>query len=172
MLFNFFIMVFLTKDIIVTALSTFSLGMIVSNMLCTISFMDWQIGVVESTGVIVFIGISVDYVVHFGYSYVTAPFSNRRDRTQHAFKSIGSTIFASGLTTIFSAIFLLMCNADDLYKFGVLLLVAVLSAMLVSLTFLPASLFVFGPHESGRYIKMFLAFLDRKFSRVSNTPES
>lgn len=122
--------------------------MIVIQVLSTIKLVGWTFGLIESTCVIVFIGISVDYVVHFSLTYVSSSVPNRRERTQLSFKLIGETILGGTLTSCCSGAFLILCESYSLNKFGLLLLTTIISSMIISLIYLPGVLYVFGPNEN------------------------
>jgi predicted RND superfamily exporter protein len=65
----------------------------------------------------------------------------------HALKSTGKTILGGALTSCFSGIFLFVCEADALNKFGVMLLVTIVASMFTSLIFLPSILYIIGPEK-------------------------
>ena len=73
---------------------------------------------------------------------------DRFNRTLAAYRQMGPTILAGALTSIFSAIFLVLCQAASLNKFGVLLLVTIISAMLTALMLLPSLLYIIGPNHN------------------------
>ena len=100
---------------------------------------------IESTSLIVFVGISVDYVVHIAHQYIDAIEEDRKSRMEHAYNQIGNAILGGALTSCFSAFFLIICDADALSKFGILLLTIILCSMLNSLVFLPSIAFLIGP---------------------------
>ena len=51
-----------------------------------IQILGWKFGLVESTCVIVFIGISVDYVVHICHQYIHSIEDDRTSRMNNAYK--------------------------------------------------------------------------------------
>ena len=65
---------------------------------------------------------------------------------------MSSTIVGGALTSCFSAMFLVFCQADILNKFGILLLVTIITSMLTALTLLPSITYTFGPqNKEGEY---------------------
>lgn len=46
---------------------------------------DFALGIAESIGIIVFIGFSVDYVVHMSHQYVESVFDKRKNRVDWCF---------------------------------------------------------------------------------------
>lgn len=119
-------------------LGIFHILTIIVTLMSMINLYGWQFGLVESTSVIVFVGVSFDYVVHICHSYNHSIFWMRKERMDSAYTQMGQTIFGGALTTLFSGMFLVNCETDTLYKFGILLLTTILSAMIIALILLPA----------------------------------
>jgi predicted RND superfamily exporter protein len=105
---------------------------------------DWQLGMIESTCVIISIGISVDYVVHICHEYVN---SDKPNKLKDSIDKMCSTIIGGAITTSISAIFLILCNSYALNKFGILLMTTILSSVVSSLIFLPALILIVWPHK-------------------------
>jgi predicted RND superfamily exporter protein len=118
-----------------------------------IHLMGWEFGLIESICIIVFIGISVDYVSHLAHMYIDAPNENKKERTDYAYRHMGQTILGGALTSCFSGFFLIICNVDMLNKFGILFITTITSSFLTSLVFLPSFLYVFGPSKDKGRIK-------------------
>lgn len=75
-----------TSNILISLIAIASIGAVILCMMSLIKIQGWQFGMIESTCVIVFIGISVDYVVHICHQYIHALEEFRGDRMNHAFK--------------------------------------------------------------------------------------
>ena len=108
---------------------------------------------IESACVIVFIGISFDYVIHICHEYIHCIHDLRKDRMDFSYKNMGETIFSGALTTSFSGIFLALCEANALNKFGVLLIITILASLIMALIFLPSLLYILGPQFRSGNIK-------------------
>jgi predicted RND superfamily exporter protein len=169
-IFSFFVLMVMTQNIIICLISIFSIQAIIVQMLASIHYFGWKFGLVESTCVIVFIGISVDYVVHFSHQYMSSAFVGRQLRTIYAYKQMSKTIIGGSITSCFSGFFLVTCEADSLNKFGILLLITIISSLLTSLIFHPSLLMLFGPNDnqgdiSGLF-KMLKGWYKRKINGV------
>lgn len=64
LLFNIIVLVINTKNIYLSLIAIFSIIAVILSLISIIPIMGWQFGLVESSSVIVFIGVSFDYVVH------------------------------------------------------------------------------------------------------------
>jgi len=62
--FSFIILFIMTGNIYMSVLSIICISAIILQIMGAIKLLGWKFGMIESTCVIVFIGISVDYVVH------------------------------------------------------------------------------------------------------------
>ena len=147
LIFNLIVLIMNTKNLYLSLIALFSITSIIITLISMIPFMNWQFGLTESTCVIIYIGISFDYVVHICHQFQHSISFDRKDKMLDAYIQMGQTVFSSALTSCCSAIFLISCQTDTLYKFGIFLLLTILSSMGVALVFLPAMLFIFGPHQ-------------------------
>ena len=125
----------------------FSISGIVLALMSMINMLGWQFGIIESTCVIIFIGISVDYVVHISHQYIHALDNQRKQRMDYAFKNMGATILGGATTSCIASFLLITCKAATLNKFGILLLTTIMSSIIASLIFLPGIIYVIGPNK-------------------------
>lgn len=86
LIFAFIIIFLTTKNFIVSVLSVFCITSIIAQTMSMINLLGWQFGLIESICIIVFVGISVDYVTHFAHMYIHAPFEDRKLRTDYAYQ--------------------------------------------------------------------------------------
>lgn len=70
-----------TQNLFIAVLASFTIGLIVVNVIGVIPYMGWQLGSSESVGVVVCVGFAVDYVVHLASHYVHSTYKHRHDRT-------------------------------------------------------------------------------------------
>lgn len=78
LLFTYCILTLLTRNVVLSLLSILSMTVMISDIVVSIWFMGWTFGYIESTCLIISIGISVDYIVHFSHAYMTSYFQTRR----------------------------------------------------------------------------------------------
>ena len=155
LIFNLIVLILNTKNIYLSLIALLSIVSIIISLISMIPFNGWQFGLTESTCVIIYIGISFDYVVHICHQFNHSISVNRKGKMQDAYAQMGQTVFSSALTSLFSAFFLIVCQTDTLYKFGIFLLVTILLSLVVSLVIFPTMLFIFGPErEQGNLFLM------------------
>jgi hypothetical protein len=84
--FAFVILLIMTANVYVSLVSIFCISSIILQLMGAIKAVGWHFGLIESTCVIVFIGISVDYVVHLCHQYVHSVEHFRYGRTRAAYR--------------------------------------------------------------------------------------
>merc|ERR1719277_510176 len=116
----------------------------------------FSLGIFESVGLIVVLGLSVDYTVHIAHSYNEARIegsceskaSEREQRASHAMTEMGISVLSGAITTLLASLFLLPSKFMFYHVFGIFMLTTVVVSTLISLTLLPALLMLFGPAGS------------------------
>ena len=94
---------------ITSILAVVCVSFIIMTLNSVIFLIGWSIKIIESCCLIIFVGISVDYVVHIGHQYAHSLATSRQEKIVHAFRQIGQSIIGAALTSFISAIFLIMC---------------------------------------------------------------
>lgn len=84
-LFAFVILLLTTKNLVVSFYSVVSISLVIATIMSAINLLGWSLGIAESIGLIVFIGFSVDYIVHMSHQYVESVFDKRKNRVDSCF---------------------------------------------------------------------------------------
>merc|ERR1712039_817926 len=117
------------------------------------------LGIFEAIGLIIVVGLAVDYSVHICHSYNETRFINgmvatRVQKTQHALTEMGISVVSGAATTFLASLFLVAASFMFYYIFGIFMLMTVIWSILVSLTMLPALLCIIGPEgERGDLVR-------------------
>ncbi|CAK0791739.1 unnamed protein product [Prorocentrum cordatum] len=169
---------------IILCLATANWIMATLSLLCIITILvvfagslpifGFALGIFESVGIIVVLGLSVDYTVHIAHSYNEARIagsgenkaSERSLRAAHALTEMGISVLCGAITTLLASLFLLPSKFMFYHVFGVFMLTAVVVSTLVALTMLPALLMLFGPAGSAGDLPWVQQATDWVFSRV------
>ena len=80
------VLVLTTKNFYISLIAITSISAVILCLMSTIKLLGWTFGMIETTCVIVFIGISVDYVVHICHQYIHALEDLRKERMDHAYR--------------------------------------------------------------------------------------
>jgi len=102
-------------------------------------------GPVEALGVSIFIGLSANYSLHVVHAYHHSKSINREEKITEAIFSVGSPIVASALSTMGASAFLFACRTWVFIELGILICSITGMALVYTMTFLIAWLFLAGP---------------------------
>ena len=77
LIFAFLVLLTVTKNYIVSTMSILTITCIMGSMMAAIFWMGDGIGISQGLSIIVFVGFSVDYVVHMCHQYLESVFDTR-----------------------------------------------------------------------------------------------
>lgn len=144
-MFAFVVLILTTHNIYVAVLNVLTIAGVLASIIGMIYMWGWRLGVTESLGMDLFVGFSVDYIVHVGHQYAESIYETRQDRMNHAYKHIGLAVISGCATTFISATFMIFTKIYVLRKFGILLQATLLLSIYFSLIFFPAMCYIVGP---------------------------
>jgi len=143
----------------VIAVATF-FGIIVS-VLGGVTILGIQIETISAICISLFLAFSVDFAVHMLIAYDEAfkekKLESRLERVDHMYRTVSISVLAGGLSTLGASLVLLFGELRLFLVFGTFLVVALVSALIWSLLFLPAMLALFGPVGAQGALFRFLA---------------
>ena len=83
--FAFVILMLTTRNYTISLYSVVSISLVIATIMSSIKILNWSLGIAESIGLIVFIGFSVDYIVHMSHQYVESVFDKKKNRVDSCF---------------------------------------------------------------------------------------
>mmetsp|Transcript_3888 Transcript_3888/g.8675 ORF Transcript_3888/g.8675 Transcript_3888/m.8675 type:complete len:1195 (+) Transcript_3888:233-3817(+) len=108
----------------------------------------WELGFLESILFAILIGISCDFVIHFGHAYTMYPGSvDRHYRSQFALTHMGPSILAAAFTTFMAAVVMVFTEITFFQKFAVILFMTIVHSTLASFVVFIALCDCIGPSE-------------------------
>jgi len=111
----------------------------------TMSVLRWEFGPIEAIGMVSFVGVSVDYILHLGHAYWHSPTKLRKEKVVNALGHVGFVIVGGAVTTAGASMFLWACEIYFFVQLGILLFANTLICCFFSLFFMTALLMVGGP---------------------------
>jgi len=105
----------------------------------------WEFGTVEAVGLIVAVGLSLDYSLHLSEAYLQAVGSSQYERVQDALRKTGSSLVGAAGTSMVSCPPMLLCSIQVFAQFGSVIIISMLLSLIFSLVFFAAMLFIIGP---------------------------
>ena len=110
-------------------------------------------GSLESVCFSILVGVSCDFVIHFGHAYnFLEGDASKFERTKYSVIHMGPSILAAAFTTFAAAITMLFCQITFFTKFALILLMTILHATLASFVIYLVLTDSFGPSEPTKFI--------------------
>ena len=142
----FIVLLLSTRNWIISIFATITIISIILTEVMVMVLQGWKLGISESIAVVIMIGFSVDYVVHFASAYIECSYSEERDsRIRYSLFTMGISIIFGAITTFGSGFFLIFPEMKFYTKFGILIMSVVALSLIYAITFFIALLAVFGP---------------------------
>ena len=142
----FIVLLLSTHNWILSIFAITTIVGILSSEVAIMVFQGWQLGVTESIAVVIMIGFSIDYVVHFACSYIECPYSIKRDsRLRYSLYTMGISILYGCITTFGAGFFLIFPEMLFFKKFGTLIMCVVVLSLVYASGFFMALLAIKGP---------------------------
>ena len=108
-LFAWIVLLISTKNYWVSLQAALSILLVIATIISSIYLQGWSLGMAESIGLIVFVGFSVDYIVHMCHQYIESIHDKRKKKVDTCFQRIGSTILNGAATSFMAGVFLDRC---------------------------------------------------------------
>jgi len=146
-----------SRSLVLTLVSAVTIFFILVVSSATLVGLGWELGFLESVCFSILIGISCDFVIHFGHAYKHLEgHVDSRLRARFAVVNMGPSILAAAATTVVAASVMLFCSTPFFTKFSTILLVTMLYATIGSFIFYVVLLDLFGPSEPSKMFDLFL----------------
>merc|ERR1712232_621018 len=107
-----------------------------------------ELGFLESICLAILIGISCDFVIHFGHAYASLEGKQTRtERTKFALIHMGPSILAAAITTVSAAIIMLFAEISFFTKFATVLFMTILHSSIAGFVIFLVLSDCFGPSQ-------------------------
>lgn len=137
-----------SRSIVLTIFSAISIMYVLGATTSSLVAAGWRLGFLESICFAILIGISCDFVIHFGHAYIKFEGNvSKEERTKYAVIHMGPSILAAGVTTFSASIVMMFCKVVFFTKFALILLMTVVHATIGSFVVYIVFGDVFGPSE-------------------------
>jgi hypothetical protein len=103
------------------------------------------LGIIETIGLSIAVGMSVDYTVHIVNAYNNCPYSDREQRIRYSMTYMGISITLGMIATNLAAAFLLLCVITFFTGFGTFIVMTIFYSWLSAFFILCPLLMVIGP---------------------------
>ncbi|CAD5121402.1 DgyrCDS9924 [Dimorphilus gyrociliatus] len=146
--FAFAVMLFTTLNLLITFYAILSIGFAIFTTIGMLVLAGWELNILESVAISLAVGLSIDFPIHYGVSYVLSSCPSRQSKVAESFRRVGSSVAMAALTTIIAGISVLPSRAYSYFQLGLFLVLVMIASWLYA-TFLFQSLCAaFGPEGS------------------------
>jgi len=160
------VVLFASRSPVLTVFSAISILYVLAATTSSLVAAGWSLGFLESICFAILIGISCDFVIHFGHAYIKFDGDVSKDeRTKYAVIHMGPSILAAAVTTFSASLVMMFCKIVFFTKFALILLMTVVHATIGSFVVYIVFLDTFGPSEPTK-------FFDRFLKSKKNDPKS
>lgn len=146
-------------------LAVIATGIMTCTIGCILGFFvlqGWAIGAIEAISLSIVVGLSVDYSLHLGHSYIHQLSTDRVDRVKGALSDIGPSILASSITTFLSMLVLFFCVVQIFVIIGSIIAFTIFLSIIFSLGTFCAILLICGPNGTAcNLTKLCICFANR-----------
>lgn len=137
-----------SRSLRLTLFSCLSIAYILAAATACLVGIGWTLGFLESVCFAILIGISCDFVIHFGHAYISfGGYRTRGERTKHTAIHMGPSVLAAALTTFSAALLMIFCTLNFFTKFSQMLLLTIVHAIIGSFVVYLVLCDTFGPAE-------------------------
>ena len=149
--FAFIFLLFTTRNLVVACITIFCICIPVSTLLAVFVRYEWQLGVMESIGVILSIGLAVDFTVHLAADYTHSQQDTRYLRMEQAYRNMGVSIMGGTLASLSVAAFLFAGQLAPFSKYAVMMSCTVGCSFFTSMLLFGALSHWLGPEAESCY---------------------
>jgi len=137
-----------SKSFILTLFAGLSILYVLLAATASLVGLGWELGFLESILFAILIGISCDFVIHFGHAYTMySGVVNRHYRTNFAITHMGPSILAAAFTTFMAAVVMVFTEITFFRKFAVMLFMTIIHSTIGCFVVFVVLCDCFGPAE-------------------------
>mmetsp|Transcript_523 Transcript_523/g.787 ORF Transcript_523/g.787 Transcript_523/m.787 type:complete len:1071 (-) Transcript_523:157-3369(-) len=164
------VVLFSSRSLVLTLFSGVCITYVLAATTASLVSLGWELGFLESVCFAILVGISCDFVIHFGHAYIHFKGDvDRRERTKYAVLHMGPSILAAAATTVSSALVMLFCKVVFFTKFAMILLMTIVHATIGSFVIYIVLNDLFGPSQPTKLIDGLLLRCGKKGETKEDT---
>ncbi len=164
----YLVLIATTRNALISLLAIITISGVIFATVAVLICMDWELNVLESTIIILTIGLSFDFTLHYAVAYKLCADETREERVVYALMRVGSPIFMSFVTTMAAGSAMLFATTLAYFQIGLFMILQAVISWLYSTFFFTALLRVLGPTGSCCQVP----FWKRRGRRFSGTYSS
>lgn len=142
-----------SRSFMMTLFGSISIMYVLFATIACLIGMGWELGFLESICIAILIGISCDFVIHFGHAYTFYEGSTpRTERSKYALVHMGPSILAAAATTAAAAVIMLFTEISFFRKFATVLFLTILHSTIAGFIVFIVFTDTFGPAQPTKLV--------------------
>ncbi len=142
-----------TRSFILTLIAGLCIFSVLAASTATLVLLGWELGFLESICFAILIGISCDFIIHFGHAYTHLPGTrSREERTKHSLIHMGPSILAAAATSISAALIMFFCRVRFFIQFAQMLVLTMSHSVIASFVVYFVLTDIIGPSKTSKYL--------------------
>lgn len=171
--FSAIIVLMSSRSLVLTLFSGCCILYVLAAATASLVGLGWSLGFLESVCFAILVGISCDFVIHFGHAYIFYEgAASKHERAKYAVIHMGPSILAAAFTTISAAIVMFFCKVIFFTKFAMILFMTIIHATIGSFVVYIVLSDLFGPSEPTKFINNLIASISGGKKEDEDTDEN
>jgi hypothetical protein len=167
--FSAIIVLIASRSLVLMLFSEVCILYVLAAATATLVAFGWELGFLESVCFAILVGISCDFIIHFGHAYIHYEGAVAKEvRTKYAVVHMGPSILAAAVTTFSASIVMMFCQVVFFTKFAMILMVTIFQATIGSFVIFITLNDTFGPSEPTKFIDSLVARISGKDAGKNN----
>ncbi|KAK0411852.1 hypothetical protein QR680_005879 [Steinernema hermaphroditum] len=117
------VIVLTTFRLKLSAITIFCIGVVIVATIAVVLLLGWTINVVEATVIVLTIGLSFDYTLHYAVAYRHSPDVKKRQKLSSMNGEVALPVTCAALTTFLSGFILVWSETQAFYEIGMFMIV-------------------------------------------------
>lgn len=143
------VVVLSTKTLLLSFLCMLAIMAIIVVTVACLILLDWKLNIVESTIIVLTVGLSMDVPAHYAVGYKLAPSGTRNEKVFATLAYIAIPVVCCTCTTFLAGCAMLRVSTTAYYQTGIFMILISAVAWLYSNLFFMSLLSCFGPQDIG-----------------------
>ena len=142
---SFLVLLITVRNVLITIYAMLTIVLSIACTVASIVLMGWKLNIVESITIMLAVGMSIDFTIHYSVVYQLSRETTSADRTRKSIERVGSSVAAGAGTTFCAGAAVLNCSVDPYRKLGVFLVLVIVFSWVYATFFFLSLCHAIGP---------------------------
>ena len=142
---SFLVLLATVRNVLITIYAMLTIVLSIACTVASIVLMGWKLNIVESITIMLAVGMSIDFTIHYSVVYQLSRETTSAGRTRTTIERVGSAVAAGAGTTFCAGAAVLNCSVDPYRKLGVFLVLVIVFSWVYATFFFLSLCHAIGP---------------------------